>query len=208
MKLLKIIFAFAISALVCTSCGASKQAVNSSTGGNVLRTEGLMIRSLAEESPSNRSWGSGSHFEESTAMRQAEANARGRFATAIQSKIKSGIEAYANATTVQSGSNAADDQNRARDLASRLDDYIFAISNECVTNTIAIKSELYDTPTNEILAYVCIEYREDVASMVKSVKTKLEQAIPDDVKEAIAFDKFLYEKKLDEAFKEYNSVSE
>ncbi|MFI3263654.1 MAG: hypothetical protein R3Y26_12235 [Rikenellaceae bacterium] len=204
MKISKIIFTLFVT-LMCVSCGTTNQATTTSQQSTEI-TEGNDVILLAEADPIRRAYGDGTHFQEATARRAAEANARAALASAIQTAVIQSFDAFAGSISATSSENGIANL-LVEEQYAQLKDAITTISKECVTNTVAIKIQRYKQDT-QYKIYVCLEYKEDVASLAKTVESKLKQTIPEEVKESIAFEQFLHEKKMEKAFANYKPIAE
>ncbi len=200
MKKLLLIVA-ACAAMFTTSCGSSKPAASSAE-----LSEGADVILMAEAEPDRRAYGVGTHFEEASARRVAETNARAAFAAAIQTMVTQGLSTYANSTTVAGAVNGIATLV-SQDQASTMEEMVSSISKECVTNTVTIKMQRYRTPANQFMVYVCIEHRDSVEELVKQVAEQIVENVPEEVKESLKDDRTNFESQLATAFADYTPVS-
>ncbi|MFR9513616.1 MAG: hypothetical protein SNH94_01780 [Rikenellaceae bacterium] len=188
--------------VVATSCGSTKPTVST---GSTEMTEGTDVILYAEADPDRRAYGVGSHFKEETARRAAEANARAALAAAIQTMVIQSFDSYTNSISVASTENGVGGV-LAEDQVSALNDAVTTISKECVTNTAAVKMQRYNI-NGQVKVYVCVEHRLAMKELIKEVSEKISLSIPDEIKESLKYDQYLHEKKMEEAFNDYTSVS-
>ncbi len=186
------LMAFAIS------CGTQKMSTSS---GLKSVNEGTDVILLAEAQPSTRAYGVGTHIQEATARRTAEANARAALAAAIQTMVTQGLNSYANSVSVQL------EEALATDESSKMSESVSAISKECVTNTATIKMERYKNKSEQFVIYVCIEHRLDMKALAKEVSNQFGQKVPEEMKKRLAFEEFQFQKQMEKAFEEYTSVA-
>ncbi|MFR9526906.1 MAG: hypothetical protein SNI45_02405 [Rikenellaceae bacterium] len=192
------LFILTALAVVATSCGATKPVAKPMAVGD----EVIMY---AEAEPDRRAYGVGTHFEQATAKRTADANARAALAAAIQTMVMQSFDSFASSVSATSSENGVAGM-LVQDQVSTLNDAVTAISKECVTNTAVVKMER-DNSNGQWTVYVCMEHRLAVADMVKQISEKITQSVPDEIKESIKFDQYLHQKKMEEAFESYTSVS-
>ena len=186
----------AITSVVISSCGGSKNIVAGGTldnskksiyGAEVSKTE---CELLAEEDPARRAVGTGSSFNQSSAKAMAESEARATFARAIAAKIKtatqrSGLQWEKYSGTLENG-------NAVKDEGQKVDDLTQSIADEVVENAVIIKTNTYFQPNRQYKVFVCLQYMGDVSQMASRVSDNVKQLVPDEdrIKMQYEFNKF------------------
>ncbi len=192
-------------AISITSCGSKTPAPATTPAVTTEISEGMEVMEYTYAKPATRAYGSGTHFKEDVARRMAETNARAALAAAIQTMVMQSFDSYAGAVSA-TGNVDGIDSMLSEDQVSSMNEQVTAISKEVVTNTAVSKIQRYKNG-NQYTIYVCVEHNEDVKALVKQVTEKVSSNIPNEIKEEIAYDKYLHEKKMQKAFEEYTATS-
>lgn len=170
--------------VIFSSCGsqkpstsqAPKSAINSAIG-QAIPEEPCMA--LAEEAPTIRKYGNGTHFKESTARNIAEAQARAAFARSIASAITTGTEEIGVSLEKYAGDNESG--SSVSDQSGESNDFVMSIAQEVVRNTHPIKTTRYLKSNNQYNVYVCLEYMGTENQMIEKAESALKDKIsPED----------------------------
>jgi hypothetical protein len=192
MKTLKFFVGAAVAALVLASCGASKNTV---TEKQAPKVDGTLLESnacmdLVDQNPAVRQWGNGKSFNQSTAVAMAEADARSKFASALEAKIKAATEQNTIDWTKYSGSDT--EGASVTDNGTKLNNLIHSVANQTITNTKTIKTLRYMLPNRQYNVYVTLEYDGKVGDMAKKIAETVQQRVSDEdrMKMQFEFNKF------------------
>ena len=156
------------------------------------------------EKPSTRAWGRAVHPDMSHAISYAEADARNKFAAAIETAVKLGRtvydEGYQKATADNhEGAVVRDDQGK-RELENA------QVAGAVVRNTVVIKDELYELRNGQIEAYVTLEYTGDIGDMTSAIVKNIKQRVSDEERQRIDYDEKKFREYIEEELKKMRAA--
>jgi len=194
----------AIGSATLVSCGSSKQTAASQPESKVIALNPCEV--LQEQHPAIRAVGRGTHFMESTAKNLAENQARGAFARAIATRVKTSTSEDALGYNIFSADKTTSE--RATDAAGKQNDFVTGIANEIVRNTVVIKTHKERAANDQYDIWVCVEYTGDVAKMADAVAKAVQQRIPDDVKMKMNFEFDKYRQQIQAEIEKYDNSNQ
>jgi hypothetical protein len=199
----KSIFLIACAAICATitftGCKSSKN-ISSSIGAVEIPSN--VCETMAEMKPATRTAGKGTHFSEMTARNIAEMQARGQFARAIATKIKTATGEESFGYNLYSGDTQSG--NSVQDQGQKTNDSALSIAEGVVANTVVIKSAKFKLPNQQFEYWVCLEYQAGVAEMATEIARKVEQKIPDEQKLKMNFEFEQFRKKMEDELEKMN----
>ncbi|MEF2683648.1 MAG: hypothetical protein U0N13_07905 [Parabacteroides johnsonii] len=181
-----------IMSLMLSGCGGARKTTDTQQwrGPSKVKIELDECQVMAQQKPELRTWGEGINFRLSTASNYAEMQARGKFARAIASKIKTAQEE--SGFSYRKSSSNQNESASVRDEGENSNDMTLQIAEETIKNTVIIKTSQYMQADGSYQVFVCLEYKDGLSKMADDIVEKVQQQIPDDdrIKMQYEFQKF------------------
>lgn len=180
----KILFSFVAVAMMfgLYSCGGTAKTVvaeNPDGQGIVLAKS----QSIAIQAPGKRAFGKGVSFDESTACRLAELDARTRFSNALNTAITSAIENASVEIKQYAGGN--NDGMSNKDGGGKSISFESSISANIVRNMHVIMMDKFFGKDRQYTIYVCLEYQGSPSDIANEVTEQIKQRVSDTDREKI-----------------------
>lgn len=198
-KIIFISLAVMAMAVLFTSCGTPAQVLNQQKQKQELNE----VIAWVNAAPNDviRGYGSDIDTDENYAYRHAIANARSQVAQQIAAKIKDAIESYRDRTDV----NVATQEGvkTKKDNEGKTEDYLLQLSNQLVSGAQPRETVVYTMPNGEIQVYIGVELSNNtLVEKIAAKKDEIQQAISEDQKVKIEYNRDKFKASLEEAFKE------
>lgn len=159
---------FSILALVC----AAMVIVPSAYAAKPTKVKVDKVVKYAQKDPQRRSWGEGTHFNESTARNIAEMQARAALSAKVEAAAYQMIEEAVTDKTqyISNGSTSAalDESTTERKTMTS------TITSQVLRNTPVVKTSIYYQDNKQYKVYVCIEYQGSVDELYNHFTRALE----------------------------------
>lgn len=198
MRKLKMIPAIVAIAVTCVSCGGSKSATSGTQWGapKELKQEVDECISYAMQKPGIRAFGDGTSTNLSRAVSYAEAQARAKFAKALESAIKTAQSQEG----VGYGKSSSDGNSGARvtDEGDMSNDMVMSIANGTVKNMAIVKTSQYMRADGAYHMYVCLEYRGDMSQLADDIARQVKQQVSDDDRLKMKYDFEKFRQRVEE----------
>ncbi len=174
-----------VTALMLTSCGGSKPAVQPTQPSQSIFQEAKQTQDecemLQEQQPDIRAYGMGISRDASRAKQLAESDARASYVRTLESVVKSAEEVFGSGYNNNGGKDEAGLDNTMR----------MTIAQGVARNMVIIKSERFIRADGSYRVAVCLEYRGDRKQLANDLAQKSQQVSDDDrIKIKYDYEKF------------------
>lgn len=189
----------AACALSLASCGSSKK-LSDITGAQKLALD--PCQEYADQKPTRRASGTGTHFIESTARSIAEADARAQLARALVSSVTS-ITKQQTTDNSQFSSDLNENSLAVSEQTSTVTDVINSVAKDIsVAAAVVVKTSRYFTKDRQYQYFVCLEYKESAINIASKVAKAFNDKLSAQEKALINFNQADLEKRIAESIGE------
>lgn len=196
----KFLFSFAVVAMMfgLYSCGGTAKTVVAENPDG--REIGLTrSQALEFQAKGKRASGKGVSFDESTARRLAELDARAIFSNALNAAIVSAAEKADVKITQYAGGN--NDGMSNKDGGEKINTFDSSISANIVRNMSAIMMDKFFGKDRQYTIYVCLEYQGSPSDIANEVTEQVKQRVSDADREKIQRELDSFRKEIENKLK-------
>lgn len=206
-----------VSVMFMVSCGSSKQAQNDAMmmqmmqmmqqqqsqgqqqkqqedngyGAEIQKTETELY---AEQAPGKRSAANGQAFTKEAAEQLARANARAKYAEAIEAAVISAAKTVYGEISMFS----ADDKNgeMGTDGNQKQATMVQSVAQQVIAKTNVVKTQTFRAKNNRYTVFVCLEYDGKVEELAANIAQQVKQRVSDKDRSRIESDLQKFEEEV------------